>query len=355
MRVFITHILPEDKILKYQLSVAACNFSWNLINGCVFNRFYSIMPAYVHSKLDDVIMPELVFSPFRDKGRILRRIAILHENLMIYRRLPKSCSVWLYNISSLNLPLFFLLRWFRKKTQVNVIVLDYTPAKDLLSRLCLWALNHCNSTITLAQSPLFLVKNTVCLPGVTPNHFEDVFRQEHINNSFLLSGVLNERIAMLSMVLAAFSQMPELSLHITGFVKDESLILQFKDCKNIIYHGKVNYEEYLNIFHQCSFQLSTRNPNCLENQCNFPSKIMEALLHNRIIVSTLYYEQLRDIKIFQVSSNCNQFVRDLRAIVSLSEEQLLKYANQSNKVLDYFSAFVWQQAMSQLEHNKTYK
>ena len=35
MRIFITHILPKDQILKYKLSIAACNFSYNLIEGGV--------------------------------------------------------------------------------------------------------------------------------------------------------------------------------------------------------------------------------------------------------------------------------------------------------------------------------
>ena len=70
MRIFITHILPRDYDLRYKLSIAACNFSRNLIEGGVFDRFYSIMPTYVHSKMDDVDMPELVYSPLRIKGGV---------------------------------------------------------------------------------------------------------------------------------------------------------------------------------------------------------------------------------------------------------------------------------------------
>ena len=352
IRIFFTHILPKDKILKYKLSVAACNFSWNLIEGGMFDQFYSIMPTYIQTKMEDVHMPELVYSPLRTKGRILSKIAILHENYKIFKLLPKECSVWLYNISSLNLLLFFLLRWFRKSTKVNVIILDYTPAKDWLSQLCLWAYNHCDGTITLAQSPLFTVKNTLCLPGVTSNDIDNVPKQLQINRNFLISGVLNERIAMLTMLLEAFSKIPELTLHITGFLNDESIFEKYKASKNIIYHGKLSYDDYLNVLHHCSFLLSTRNPEYEENQCNFPSKIMEALLHNRIVVSTIHYGQLKDVNYLEVSSNIKQFIKELQNIMSYSQNELMEFANQGAKVQILFSPKIWNDTMTKIENRE---
>lgn len=352
MRLFITHILPREFELKYKLSIAACNFSWNLINGGIFDRFYSIMPTYVQSEMTDVKMSELVYSPLRTKGRILSKIAILHENWKIFRALPKECNVWLYNISSLNLLLFFLLKWFRQKTKVNVIILDYTPAKDFLSRLCLWAYNHCDGTITLAQSSLFTVKNTACLPGVTPEIIDNIPIQSSINRDFIISGVLNDRIAMLSMLLEAFSKMSQLNLHITGFIQDETIIDKYQGCKNIIFHGQLSYDDYMQVFHCCSFQLSTRNPQCVENQCNFPSKIIEALLHNRIVVSTIEYKQLDGVKYLVVPSDMKGFTRAITAIATMSEVELLGYVNQANKVIDLFSTARWKQEMTKIEDFK---
>lgn len=349
IRIFISHILPKDYMLRYNLSVAACNFSWNLINGGVFDKFYSIMPTYVKNSLDDVDMPELVYSSLRSKGGVLSKIAILHENWIIFRHLPKDCSVWLYNISSLNIPLFFLLKWFRPQTKKNIIILDYTPKKDLLSRLCLWVLNHADGTIKLAPSPLFTVKNTACLPGVTPSN-DDVYpKQTNINKEFLLSGVLNERISMLSMVLSAFSHLPELTLHITGFIEDEELIREYQTCNNIHYHGKLSYDDYLKVFHQVSFQLSTRDPQSPENQCNFPSKVMEALLHNRIIVSTIPYPQLGDVRLFVVPSEQKSFEKELVKITDLDNQTLLTYSNQSDTVRKEFDAKVWKESMELIE------
>ena len=100
------------------------------------------------------------------------------------------------------------------------------------------------------------------------------------------------------------------------------------------------------------FLLSTRNPTYPENQCNFPSKIIEALLHNRIVVSTLHYPQLDGINYFEVSHDVDDFVKDIESIISLPENQLLTYANQSNVVAKRFSTEVWDKTMKLIEKHE---
>lgn len=355
MRVFITHVLPKDKALKYKISAAACNFSWNLIEGSVFDKYFSILPPSVHSDMDDLGMPGLVYSNLRTKGSFFCKLAIIYENWLLFQSLPKDCSVWLYNITSLNQLLFVLLKFFRKRVKLNIIILDHNPTKDWRMRLLLWAYNHCDGTITLAKHPSFVLKNSICLPGVTPKRSENYPVQLHINRNFLLSGILDERIAMLPLLLSAFSELPELTLHITGFINDVKIIDEFKKCKNIIYHGLLSNREYLDVFHGCSFILSTRNPECPENQCNFPSKILEALLHNRIVVSTIHYEQLDGIPYFEVSSERLRFIESIKSISSMSENDLLRYANQSDSVQKRFNTDVWNNSMSIIENNTIIK
>lgn len=48
-----------------------------------------------------------------------------------------------------------------------------------------------------------------------------------------------------------------------------------------------------------SFLLGTCNPYIIDDQCNFLLKIVESLLHNWIIISTLYYEHLKGIISFK--------------------------------------------------------
>ena len=121
---------------------------------------------------------------------------------------------------------------------------------------------------------------------------------------------------------------------------------------NIFYHGRVAFEEYLEILHSCTFQLSTRDATYPENQCNFPSKIIEALLHNRAIVSTISYRQISDVYYFVVGSQINEFRDRIAEIVSLSNAELMSYVNQGKKVESLFNTSIWDRAMSQIEDRK---
>jgi hypothetical protein len=243
-----------------------------------------------------------------------------------------------------------LLRWFKPSVQVNVIVLDFTPGEKY-SIFFLRQINKCHGRILLANSPLFKKENSAILPGVTPIDYKREYPQvTEITKEFLLSGVLSENIAMLSMVLPAFSKMPDCTLHITGMADDDTLIKEYASkYPNIIYHGKVRFEEYLELMGNTPFLLSTRNPAFPENQCNFPSKIIEALLHNRIVVSTLHYPQLNGISYFEVSHYVDDFVKDIKIITSLPEDLLITYANQSDVVAKRFSTEVWNETMKRIE------
>ena len=351
MRVFITHILPKDQILEYKLSVAACNFSYNLIEGGVFDRVYSTLPTYVSGQLNNVGMDGLVYSSWRTNP-LLRRLAPIWECLTLYKKIPKESNVWLYNVSILNAFLIILIKLFKRSVGVYVILLDYTPTTNVIERFFLWLANHADGDICLANSPLFTNKNSACLPGVTPLSLPTAPMQQHLNREFLLSGVLNERIAMLSMVLHVFSQLPQLTLHVTGEIHQKELLEQYSKCPNIIFHGQLPYEDYLQIFHHVSFQLSTRNPKCSENQCNFPSKIMEALLHNRIVISTIHYEQLDGIRYFEVDADETNFMNDILRISDMKEQELMPYANQGQIVSERFNAGVWKDKMYNIENHK---
>lgn len=352
-RIFITHIVPRDDAVQHNLSVAACNFSWNLIEGGAFDKFYSVLPTFVGSGVEQ--FDGLVCSRLRRWG-VTRRLAPIAENIKLFRRIPRGASVWYYNCTQLNMLLIVLLRLFKPSVKQQMIILDYTPTRKLMERFFLWLANHMDGTIRLADSPLFTVKNTACLPGVVPMNGKGYPRVERVEKSFLISGALGDNIAMLPMLLEAFSQMPELTLHITGKAPDESLITRYtKQQKNIVYHGMVAYEEYLRILHATPFLLSTRNPDYPENQCNFPSKIIEALLHNRIIVSTLHYPQLNGVRYFEVPADGAGFANALCDIAKLPDEQLLTYANQSQLVTSLFNTNVWRDTIARIEENSTRK
>lgn len=350
-RVFITHILPQHIVAKYKLSFAACNFSRNLMSGGGFDKVYSIMPLFVSGKMETFEDPdnELVYSRLRHCGP-LRKLAPLCENFTLYHKLSKNDSVWYYNCTILNAFLIALLHLFKPSVKQNIILLDYTPCDKLMDRFFLWLSNHMHGMIKLADSPLFTVKNSVCLPGVVPDDGKDYPKVQNMKKEFLISGALGDNISMLSMLLDAFSQMPEVTLHITGKAPDVKKVEGYASkYKNIIYHGMVEYDEYLRILHSTPFLLSTRDPRYPENQCNFPSKVIEALLHNRIIVSTIHYPQLEGINYFEVGADLEDFIKGIQTISNRADEELMRYANQSRIVKKWFNCSVWEKWMGIIE------
>lgn len=346
-RIFVTHIVPKNLILKYHLSIAACNFSYNLIEGNLFDRVYSILPTFVKGEIEP--FENLVYSKFRE-NRFLFRLAPIAENLSLFYKIPRKASVWYYNCTILNAFLIVLLKLFKPNVRQNLIVLDYTPSRKPLERFFLWLANRMNGTIRLANSPLFTCRNSICLPGIVSINAIKQPKITTIAKTFLISGVLGDNIAMLPMLLEAFSKMPEMQLHITGKAPDMVLLNRYtQQCNNIIYHGLVEYEEYLRILHDTTFLLSTRNPAALENQCNFPSKIIEGLLHNRIIVSTIHYKQLDNIYYFEVPTTEDRFIKSLYQIIQMPQTELMKYANQAEKVIQRFNTDVWKTSMQKIE------
>lgn len=355
-RIFFTCILPEHLIAKHGLSFAACNFSFNLMSGGGFAKVLSTMPLYVGGEMDKAAFEdgrfELIYDKMRKKGGIWQKMAALKEQLAIFRKIPKDASIWFYNLNILNALLFLLLKAFKPSVQLNVIVLDFTPAKSWKQQnyWYLKLINSAHGRICLANSPLFKQNNSFTLPGVVPAQNEELPLVVKPDMSFLLSGMLLPEIAQLEMVLKTFAELPQYELHITGTKGDEEMLNEYANkYVNIHWHGQIPYKEYLNLLHSVTFLLSTRDPEMPENQCNFPSKIIESLLHNRIIISTIEYKQIDNIKYFKATSQQEFFKQHIDAIAQMSSKFLMEYANQGKKVAEMFSTKVWNETMEMIE------
>lgn len=352
MRIFLAHIIPKQQITNFHVAQASHNFCYTLIEANVFDKVYSIMPSNVTGLKSDFVDKsyELVYSSFR-RYKYTLKLAALIENIKLFFKLKKGDFLWLYNVTVINILLVRLLRVFKPGVYILPIILDFSPELKQCKAM-LPTINKADGMITLSNSPLFTVKNSVCLAGVVPqsvpNH-ENVVTP--IKKEFLLSGNLSEQICMLNMLLPAFSQMPDFILHITGRAQDKEPLERYvANNSNIVYHGLLSYQEYIKLLEEIPFVLSTRNPNSPENQCNFPSKIIEALLYNRIILSTIEYPQLKGIEYFTVPSDEQGFAIQVREICQKEDNELLKYANQSDRVYKLFNAERWELIMSQIEH-----
>lgn len=355
MRIFQTFLLPDNLVAKYNMSFAGCNFSRNLLKNAGFDKVYSLIPWTVSGKLPQINEDgnEVVYSSMRNKGRFLAKIAIFWEQCLLFKKIGKGDSVWFYNLYFLNGLLFLLLKIFKPTVKLNVIVLDFTPATSIRQQnyWCRLLINKADGLMLLADSPFFNCKNKEVLPGVVPSngiHYPCIRKG---NKEFLLSGMISDVIAMTPMVLKAFASLPDCTLHITGsVVNNEAMIKEYASkYDNIIFHGKISYKEYLELLHKITFQLSTRNVESPENKYNFPSKIIESLLHNRVVVSTMNYPQLEGINYAKVDQN--NFERDISDLVSNLDKTVARYANQANLVTEKFCAEEWNKSMSKIEAN----
>ena len=356
MRIFVTHICPKDKIIEYGISLSASNFNHNLIESGCFDKVYSIYPGFTKGKLDklDDETFEAIYSSWRWKDGIRQRLARFVEQMQLFRKIPRNAKVWYYNLSTLNILLILLLRLFKPNVQQNIIILDFTPDLPFNKRI-LPLINNMHGRISLSTYKKFNQHNLVCMPGVVPIQNNQYPTIATIKREFLLSGALKENIAMHSMVLEAFAEMPELILHISGVLIDhkEKMMEYAKKYPNIHFHGKMPFDDFKALLSSVPFSLNTRKPSAPENLCNFPSKVIEAILYNRIIISTIHYSQLDGIEYFEVASSDKEaFKRDIRRITAMDDTQLLRYANQGCKAQERFSASRWNEVMTQIENAK---
>lgn len=356
MRIFQTFLLNDDLVLKYKLSSAAVNFSRTLMRGGVFDSVFSLIPLSVKGQLPPISDNgyEIIYCNWQRGWIVFSKLAIIHEQFMIFKKIQKGDSLWFYNLNIMNVFLFILIKLFRKKVKLNIIILDFNPPNSWMeqSYWFLKLINKAHGIICLSDSTLFRVENTAILPGVVPPSSEEYPKIIYPNKEFLLSGTISSVISSTSMVLKAFSQMKDCILHITGNVLEgEEIIIGYAErYPNIKYHGSVSYKKHLDILHKVTYQLSTRDESYPENQFNFPSKIIESLLRNRILISTISYKQIDDLNYFKVDSNCDTFKRQVLEICNMSNNFLKQYANQGNIVKKMFNTEVWNKTMTDIEN-----
>ncbi len=358
MRIFITHLCPKDKIIEYGFSLSASYFNYNLIEGGGFDKIYSIYPGFAGARVKEIDNDifEAVYSPWRYKKGIRQKLARFIEQIKIFKKIPRKSNVWFYNVTTLNLLLIFLLKWVKPSCKLFVIMLDYAP-DEAFHKFALRFINRMHGRICLSNYKGFNSKNSVCLPGVIPIENNIYKKIKSIEPVFFLSGALKENITMLGMILDAFAEMPDCILHISGILCDhkEKLYEYTSRYPNIIFHGKMPYEDFESLLYSIPFSLNTRKPSAVENECNFPSKVIEALRYNRIIISTIKYPQLKDFNYFYVGSTKEEFKASIQSILKRPTDELMKYANQGERAFELFNAKKWFNIMGELEKSDSYE
>ena len=355
-RIFVTHVVPENLIDSLPISMAGNYFSWNLIHGHLFDKIISTIPpnlAKIDCNSDTASVNYIQIRLFPNK-RIFKMLNLVLENLkLIFSISPKS-AVWFYNLTPSILLSYIVLRYFRRKIKCYVIILDHTPSRRLLSLQCFISklLNAANGIIALSDNKDFTNASKEIIPGIVAPIAQKINKMKQIDYSFLLSGILTENRSP-DIILDVFARLPHYTLYITGVFKDETLVFEYaKKYSNIQYLGYLPYKEYKQVLDKVSFSINSRNPFFEENHYNFPSKVIEYLFHNKIVVSTMQYSQLQGINYFYVPLETGQLYDFFVNIAFIPQSELLKYANQSEKVQAMMGVDRWKLAFQRIESNK---
>lgn len=358
MRYFVIHTAPKSLIGKYNTSIAGGNFCINVLNTGIFDKTYSILPTNVYNYNDplDIEGMEVVYSRVRSKSFITRVLGMFIEQVKLFFKIKRNSDVWLYNEEITTYLLHLLLLLFKPSVRVYILLADFTPGTRINNQM-IKLINRAKGLITLSDSTLFKVKNKVIMPGLVPTDETYPFIPKPIKRNFLISGAIRERIASITLLMETFSKMPEYTLNISGKLNTEAGIEEkvksyTSKYPNIIYHGVVSFADFKKLLDSNTFIFSTRDPSFPENQCNFPSKILEALLHNRVIISTIHYNQLEGIKYFEVPHDAEGFTNAIKNIVEMSDEELSEYCNQSELVMKSFSPEQWRNCVEKIEKNR---
>jgi len=353
-RVFISHIVPKNDITKLDVSMAANYFSYNLINGNCFDKVFSLVPTNINIKIEDATSSIIYMqSRFISNRGLFKLLNVILDNFKLYKKISKNSNVWFYNLTHQNIFIYLLLKFFKSNVKVFVILLDFTPhsSRFSLQSFIFKQLNKADGLISLTNNKELSLQNKIILPGLVPND-EKIKTQKLINNVFLLSGILSKNRCP-ELILKVFSKHPEYEILITGKIEDEKLVEKYiNKFGNIKYLGFLKYDEYLKILDDVTYSINSRDPSYQENNFNFPSKTIEHLKHNKIIISTMEYSELDGIDYFYVKPTIENFIIFFKKLKSMDANLLLeKYANQSDKVFDIFGVSIWKNGFEKLENN----
>lgn len=353
-RVFVTHVVPKNLIEKLHVSMAANYFSYNLIDENCFDIVFSLVPTNINDKIGNKDSSvDYIQSRFLSNKGICKFLNVLLDNLKLFNRIPKNSNVWFYNLTHQTIFVYLLLKFFKSNIKVFVILLDFTPSSSRFSlqSFIFKHINRANGVISLTNNDKLLQKSTLILSGLVPKE-DELKNQKTINSTFLLSGLLSKSRCP-ELILEVFSRFPEYELIITGRIEDENLVKKYiNNYSNIKYLGLLEYDEYLKVLDDVTYSINSRDPSYEENNFNFPSKTIEHLKHNKVIISTMEYSELEGVNYFYVKPTVEDFIFFFKKLKSMDINLLLeKYANQSDKVFELFGVSKWKESFKKLENN----
>jgi len=352
-RTFICQVVPKQLTSKLNVSQAANNFCFNLIDANCFSSVLSLVPINIIDKIKGNDIDYIQYRGFSSHKGLFKLLNSVIESFVLAKKVKKSKNIWFYNVTPHNFLSILILKFLYKKKNF-LILADYTPSKKFFSIqrfIKIFIEKNVSGIISLSGRVEFSNKNMLNLAGIVPlNKIYDIKLSKSIKKEFLFSGRLEDSTGW-SLAIEVFSKLPDCTLIITGHLSKDK-IEEISKYKNIKYLGLLSYDEYLKLLNKIPFNLNLRNPSFDKNLNNFPSKILEAFSYNRIVLSTFKYNELNGFKYFYCKYDSSS-LRDLLINISKKAfDELKDHSNHSLMLEKSFSEIKWKKYLTNIEKNK---
>ena len=347
-RALICNILPPDYLVKLKASQAAFNFCERLIDGGCFDDVRSITP-FSYKLPKDISYKEIIFYINNGRGYLGKIIRYFVLNVKLAWDVRRCDRIWFYNLSISSLLAYVILRFLFLK-RIYVIMADYTLAssRTSLQGIIGWLLERCEGMISLSGRSCFKnVKKLKVKAGIIDN--EMLIRNKKVSDidrvTFLFSGTLAS-VTGYDMALKVFAQIPQAQLYISG---NGSFPEQYRKYENIHFMGNMQYEDYLKLLNKSTICLNLRNPYLLENNNNFPSKILDYFSKGKIVLSTMQYSEIDGANYIYIPFEEQALIRSIKEILVIDNSELLKYSDNILFIRQNFSVESWKQTIQAVD------
>jgi glycosyltransferase involved in cell wall biosynthesis len=358
MSIYITPLAPinETKNVK-GLAQATVNFSHNLISAINPDFVYALLSISEKKKKKfsfEYGRTFLVQCRIFPQNRWFRLFNIIIENYIIIKNIliNHENNIWFYNIDPHNFISYLILKFIFKK-KCFIILADFSP-DVAISKFFLKVMRKANGIVSFSYKTqeLFLNHpNFEIKPGII-NPKCIVCQDINTTNKkiYLFSGCLDYHTGI-DLVLEVFSKLPEYNLIITGNGNAQYLIDNYiQKYDNIKYLGYLKYTEYLEVLKKADIVLNLRNPNFIENNYNFPSKIIEFFLNKKLLISTIKYIGIDENLYFYSDYNINALKNTIQIVIDSNNIELENKRNLSyNFATQNYSYESWDGVIKKIE------
>ncbi len=341
--LFCGTMVPEE--IEYQekwISAAGNRFQNNMVKNLeklgheVWTVSYIAMP--LNSKRESANESDKTHRVIVRNSATIREtyIAIKKCRETIKEQLQKTDKVFCYNIFYSFFCVPELAKKYGKKS--IVILADYSGKESFrgikektYAAMQKYVIRRYNTVIGLSANIKNILsgkqKFLLMEGGIDEEFYEQFTWREHgpaPHMIFMYAGLLSE-VTGVDLLLDAMKKIESknVSLVLTGKGgMEEKIEAAAKEDARIEFKGHLTYREYIKVLQSSDVLINPRNMSLLENQNNFPSKVMEYLATGKPIISTKFigWEKFK-CNIFFCQSDSNSIASKMCELLNYRQEE----------------------------------